>query len=64
MTNAKVNLIKSEKKKLKNKDFPWYPGFRLEPYAQKRELLNRRYESVASKKQLRCSSNHINLNMI
>ena len=53
MTNAKVNLIKSEKKKLKNKDFPWYPGFRLEPYAQKRELLNRRYESVASKKQLR-----------
>ena len=39
-TNTKVNLIKFEKKKLKNKDFPWYPGFRFEPCAQKQKLLN------------------------
>ena len=24
-------------KKLKNKDFPWYPGFCVEPYTQKRK---------------------------
>ena len=68
-----MNLIKFEKKKLKNKDFPWYPGLRFEPWAQKQKLLNTeilqnshntKIWECSFKKQLRCSSNHINLKMI
>ena len=36
----KWNLIKFEKKKLENTDFPWYLGFRFEPYTKKRKLGN------------------------
>ena len=32
--------MKFKKKKLKKKDFLWYPGFRFEPYAQKQKFGN------------------------
>ena len=52
-----MNLIKFQKKKLKNKDFLGYPGFRFEPYAQKQKFGNHgnstatilKYQGVASK---------------
>ena len=52
-----MNLIKFNKKKLKNKDFLGYPGFRFEPYAQKQKFENHgnstatilKYQGVASK---------------
>ena len=41
-TNTKVNLINFEKKKLKNKDFIWYPCFCFESYAQNQKHGNHR----------------------
>ena len=60
--NTKVKLIKSEKKKLKNKDFPWNPGFLFESYAQKRKLLKSRkfYKTATILKY----ENHTDLKMI
>ena len=39
-TKHKVNLIKFEKRMLKNKDFLWYAGFCFKRYAQKPKLGN------------------------
>ena len=32
------HFIQPENKKLINTNFPWFPGFRFEPYTQKRKL--------------------------